>query len=91
MAGLGSSNLLSEALSSDAAIPDSTRLKLHGHLGSGASSRDPMALVFGVAEVEKRSSSTDPPAKELSENPDSHETRYSMSTKFIVILGPNRF
>ena len=91
MAGLGSSALLFEALSSDAAIPDSTCLKLRGHLGSGASSLEPMALVVGVAEVKKRSSGPDPPAKELSDNPDSHETRYSMSTKFIVILGPDYF
>ena len=79
MAGLGSSALLFEALSSDALIPDSTRLKLRGHLGSGASSREPMALVVGVAEVEKRSSGPNPQAKELSENPDPQETRYSMS------------
>ena len=79
MAGLGSSALLFEALSSDAPIPDSTRLKLRGHLGSGASSRDPMALLVGVAEAKKRSSGPDPQAKELSENPDLHETHYSMS------------
>ena len=91
MAGLGSNALLFEALSSDAAIPDSTRLKLRGHLGPGVSSSDPMALVVGVAEAEKRSSGADPQAKELSENPDSDETRYSMSKIFIVILGPNRF
>ena len=91
IAGLGSSALLFETLSSDAAIPDSTRLKLRGHLGSGASSHEPMALVVGVAEVKKRSSGADPQAKELSENPDSHETRYSMFTKFIVLFGPNRF
>ena len=91
MAGLGSSALLFEALSGDAAIPDSTRLKLRGHLGSGASSLDPMALVVGVAEAEKRSNSPDPQAKELNENPDPHETRYSMSTKFIIIFDPNRF
>ena len=90
MAGLGSSALLFETLSSDAAIPDSTRLKLRGRLGSGASSLDPMALVVGVAAAEKRSSSPDPQAKVSSENPDSDETRYSMS-KFIVILGPNHF
>ena len=89
--GLGSNAILFEALSSDAAIPDSTRLKLRGHLGPGVSSRNPMALVFGVAEAEKRSSGPDPQAKELSENPDSDETRYSMSKIFIVILGPNRF
>ena len=85
MAGLGSSALLFEALSSDAAIPDSTRLKLRGHLGPGASSLEPMALVFGVAEVEKRSSGPDPPAKELSENPNSHEKRYSMCKFFLSL------
>ena len=89
VAGRGSNAFLFETLSSDAAIPDSTRLKLRGHLGSGSSSREPMALVFGVAEVEKRSSGPDPQTKELSENPDPHETRYSMSKIFIVILGPN--
>ena len=91
MAGLGSNALLVEALSSEAAIPDSTRLKLRGHLGPGMSSSDPMALVVGVAEAEKQSSGPDPQAKELSENPDSDETRYSMSKIFIVTLGPNRF
>ena len=55
------------------------------------SSREPMALVVGVAEVEKRSSGPDPQAKELSGNPDPHETRYSMSEMFVVILVPNRF
>ena len=90
MAGLGSSTLLFETLSSDAAIPDSTRLKLRSHLGSGASSLEPMALVAGVAEAEKRSSSPDPKAKELSENPDLHETHYSMSKIFVVTLSPNR-
>ena len=77
MAGLGSSALLFEALSSDAAIPDSTRLKLRGQLGPGASSLEPMALVFGVAEVEKRSSGPDPPAKELSENPTSGKLHFT--------------
>jgi len=87
----GSNAVLFEARSSDAAIQDSTRLKLRGHLGPGMSSREPMALVVGVAEVEKRSSGPDPRANELSENPDPHETRYSMSKMFIVILVPNRF
>ena len=50
-----------------------------------------MALVVGVAEAEKRSSGPDPQAKELSENPDSDETRYSRSRNFIVILVLNRF
>ena len=86
----GSNAVLFEALSSDAAIPDSTRLKLRGHLGSGVSSHEPMALVVGAAEVEKRSSVLGPQAKELSENPDPHKTRYSMSKIFIVTLSPNR-
>ena len=89
LAGLGSNALLFQALSSEAAIPDATRLKLRGHLGPGVSSREPMALVVGVAELEKRSSGPDPQVKELSENPDSDETRYSMSRNFIVILNPN--
>ena len=55
VAGLKSNALLFEALSSDAAIPDSTRLKLCGHLELGMSSCEPMALVVRVAEVEKRS------------------------------------
>ena len=79
----GSNAVLFETLSSDAAIPDSTRLKLRGNLGSGTSSREPMALVIGVAEVEKRSSGPDPQARELGENPD--KTRYSMS-KFLFSL-----
>jgi hypothetical protein len=90
VAGLGSNALLFEALASDAAIPDSTRLKLRGYIGSGVSSREPMALVVGVPEVEKRSSGPDPQAKELCENPDPHETRYSMYRSFIVILGHDR-
>jgi len=53
MAGLGSNAFLFEAPSSDAAIQDSTRLKLRGHLQPGMSSREPMALVVGVAEIEK--------------------------------------
>ena len=91
MAGPASSAILFEALSSDAAIPDSTRLKLRGHLGSGTSSREPMALVVGVAEVEKRSSGPDPQAEELSENPDSYEKRYSTSSIVIVIIGSYHF
>ena len=83
----GSNAVLFEALSSDAAISDSTRLKLRGHLGSGVSSREPMALVVGVAELEKRSSGPNSEAKELSENPDLHERRYSTPNILIVILG----
>ena len=78
LAGLRSNDLVVEALSREAAIPDSTCLKLRGHLGPDVSSRDPMALVVGVAEAEKQSSGTDPQAKELSENPDLDETHYSM-------------
>ncbi|EDR06317.1 uncharacterized protein LACBIDRAFT_329007 [Laccaria bicolor S238N-H82] len=72
----GSNALLFEALSSDAAIPDSTRLKLRGHLGLGVSSREPMALVVGVVEVENRSSGPDQAQEVVSENPDQHETHY---------------
>ena len=79
-------------LSSDVAIPHSTRLNLRGHLGSGVSSLEPMALVVEGAEVEKRSSSRDSPrAKELSENPDPHERRYSTPNILIVILGSYHF
>ena len=90
MPGLGSNTLIFEALSSDAAIPDSTCLKLRGHLGSGVSSREPMALVVGAAEVEKRSS-PDPQANELSDNLNPHERRYSMPDVLIVILDSYRF
>ncbi|EDR06225.1 uncharacterized protein LACBIDRAFT_300505 [Laccaria bicolor S238N-H82] len=69
----GSNAVLFEALSNYAAIPDSTRLKLRDHLGLGVSSLEPMALVVGAAEVEKRSSGPDPQA---SENLDPHETHY---------------
>ncbi|EDR06319.1 uncharacterized protein LACBIDRAFT_329011 [Laccaria bicolor S238N-H82] len=51
----GSNAVLFEAMSSDAAIPDSTWLKLCSHLGVGVSFCEPMALVVGIAEVEKRS------------------------------------
>ncbi|EDQ99230.1 uncharacterized protein LACBIDRAFT_296005 [Laccaria bicolor S238N-H82] len=45
------------------------------HLGAGISSREPMALVVGIAEADKRS---DAPrvGNKLIESPDSHETRY---------------
>jgi len=76
-----------EALSSDAAIPDSTCLKLCGHLGSGVSSCEPMALVVGAAEVD----GPDPQVKELSENPDPHEGHYSMPDILIIILSSYRF
>ena len=91
VAGPASSAILFEALSSDAAIPDSTRLKLRGNLGSGTSSREPMALVIGVAEVEKRSNGPDPQGEELSKNPDPHEKRYSTPNIVIVILGSYHF
>ena len=87
----GSNAVLFESLSSDAAISDSTRLKLRGHLGSGVSSREPMALVVGVAELEKRSSGPNSETKELSENPDPHERRYSTPNILIVILASYRF
>jgi hypothetical protein len=88
----GSNAVLFEGLSSDAVIPDSTRLKLRGHSGSGVSSREPMALVVGGAEVGKRSNGRDSPrARDLSENPDAHERRYSTPNILIVILGSYRF
>ena len=87
----GSNAVLFETLSSDAAIPDSTRLKLRGHLGPGVSSREPMALVVGVAEVEKRSSGPDKAQGVVSENPDPLERRYSTPNLHIVILGSYRF
>ena len=85
--GLAGSNAsVFESLSSDIALADSTRLKLRGHLGLGASSRDPMVLVVGVAKAEKRSG-TPQVASELIENPDSGETRYSTSDiSFVVVL-----
>ena len=91
MAGFGSNASLFEALSSNAAISDSTRLNLRGHLGPGTSSREPMALVVGVAEVEKRSSGPDPQVEELSENPDPQEKRYSRHNILIIILGSYHF
>ena len=87
----GSNALLFEALSSDAAIPNSTHLKLRDHLGPGVSSRKPMALVVGVAEVEKRSSGPDQVEEVASENPDPHETHYSTPKILIDILGSYRF
>ena len=85
--GLAGSNAsVFESLSSDIALADSTRLKLRGHLGLGASSRDPMVLVVGVAKAEKRSG-TPQVASELIENPDSGEPRYSTSDiSFVVVL-----
>ena len=85
MAGLGLNAILFEALSSNAAIPDSAHLKLCDHLGSGVSSCEPMALVVKVAEVRKQSSGHDE-AKELSKNPDPHERHYSMPIIFIIVL-----
>ena len=84
--GLAGSNAsVFESLSSDVAIADSTRLKLRSHLGLGASSRDPMVLVVGVAEAEKRSS-TPQVANKLIENPDSRETHYSTSDISCVVV-----
>ena len=86
----GTNAPLFEALPSDVAIPDSTRLKLRGHLGPGVSSHAPMALVVGVAEVEKRSSGPDQAQGVVSENPDPHGRRYSTSNVLIVLLGSYR-
>ena len=84
--GLAGSNAsVFESLSSDVAIADSTRLKLRSHLGLGASSRDPMVLVVGFAEAEKRSS-TPQVANKLIENPDSRETHYSTSDISCVVV-----
>ena len=74
-----------ESLSSDVALADSTRLKLRGHFGLGASSRDPIVLVVGVAEAEKRSG-TPGVGNTLIENPDSCETRYSTSDISCVVV-----
>jgi len=87
----GSNAVLFEALSSDAAISDSMRLKLRGHLGSGMSSREPMALVVVVAELEKWSSGPNPEVKEISKNHDLHERHYSTPNILIMILGSYRF
>ena len=87
----GSNAALFETLSSDAAIPDSTRLKLRGHLSSGVSSREPMALVVGVAEVEKRSRVSDQALEAVSENPDPPERHHSTPNVLIVILGSYHF
>ena len=84
--GLAGSNAnVFESLSSDVAIADSTRLKLRGHLGLGASSRDPMVLVVGVADAGKRSNAPRVGNK-LIENSDSRETRYSTSDVCIVVF-----
>ena len=81
----GSTPSLFESLSSDVAIADSTLIKLRGHLGLGASSRDPIVLVVGVAEAEKRSG-TPGVGNKLIENPDSSETRYSTSDISCVVV-----
>lgn len=84
--GLARSNAsLFESLSSIFAIEDSTHLKLCGHFGAGISSREPMALLVGVAEAKKRS---DAPrvGNELIENPDSRETRYSTCDICVIVL-----
>ena len=91
MAGFRSNASLFEALLSNAAISDSTHLNLRGHLGPGTSSREPMALVVGVAEVEKRSSSPDPQVEELSENLDPQEKRYSTHNILVIILSSDHF
>ena len=81
----GSNASLFESLSSDVAIADSTRLTLRGHLGAGISSREPMALVVGIAEADKRSD-TPLVSNKLFESPDSHEKRYGMSNVCVVVL-----
>ena len=84
--GLAGSNAsLFESLSSDIAVADSTRLTLRGHLGAGISPREPMALVVGIAEADKRSDAP-PVSNKLIESPDSHETRYGMSNVCVVVL-----
>ena len=84
--GLAGSNAnVFEWLSSDVALADSTRLKLRGHLGLGASYREPMVLVVGIAEAEKRSNAP-LVGNKLIENPDSRETRYSTSDISCVVV-----
>ena len=84
--GLAGSNAnVFESLSSDVAIADSTRLKLRGNLGLGASSRDPMVLVVGVPEAGKRLN-TPRMGNKLVENPDTCETRYSTSDICVIVL-----
>ncbi|EDQ99231.1 uncharacterized protein LACBIDRAFT_316824 [Laccaria bicolor S238N-H82] len=75
--GLAESNAsLFESLSSDVAIAGSSCLKLRDHLGLGASSREPMVLVVGVAEAEKRLYTPRRVTNKLIENPDSREMCY---------------
>ena len=84
--GLAGSNAnVFESLSSDVALADSTRLKLRGHLGLGASYREPMVLVVGVAEAEKRSNAPQVGNK-LIENLGTYETRYSTSDICVIVL-----
>ena len=84
--GLAGSNAnVFESLSSDVALADSTRLKLQGHLGLGASYREPMVLVVGVAQAERWSNAS-LVGNKLIENPDSRETRYSTSDICCVVI-----
>ena len=84
--GLAGSNAsVFQSLSSDVATADSTRLNLRGHLGLGTSFRDPMVLVVGVAEAEKRSG-TPQVANKLIENPDTCETRYSTFDICVIVF-----
>ena len=81
----GSNASVFESLSSDVAITDSTRLKLRGHLGLGASYREPIVLVVGVAEAGKRSNAPRVGNK-LIENLETCETRYSTSDICVIVL-----
>ena len=77
----GSSAILFDSLSSNAALEELTLLKLWGHLG--VSSREPIVLV--VPET-KRRVPRPYATNELIENPTPLETRYSASQFHIAIL-----
>jgi len=76
----GSSAILFDSLSSNAALEELTLLKLWGHLG--VSPREPIVLV--VPEMKRSYAYA---TNKLIENPEPLETRYSASKFHIIILG----
>ena len=56
-------------------MPDSTRISLLGQSGIGSSVDNPVALVIGYKDFERRAGNTDV-SKDLPERPDTMDTRH---------------
>ena len=73
--GAENSDLYVTLLSQCAVMLDSTRISLLGPSGIGSSMDDPVALVIGDKDSEKRAGNTDIP-KDLPQTPDATDTRH---------------